>query len=92
MITLRFTTYKSQKIPDDDLAAILSCMGFNRRYSQLCTDSSNENHLVGHFLLDSISNLDETPVPFEFLDGQTYADRGSNSVQVKASHSEWYKR
>jgi len=48
--------------------------------------------VVGRYLLDSICNLDETPLPFEYLDGQTYADKGSHSVQVKASHSGWDKR
>ncbi|RPA93736.1 hypothetical protein L873DRAFT_1703897, partial [Choiromyces venosus 120613-1] len=36
--------------------------------------------------------VDETPLPFEFLDGQMYADKGSHSVQVKASNSGWDKR
>jgi len=50
------------------------------------------NETVGRYLLDSICNVDETPLPFEFLDGQTYADKGSRSVQVKASNSGWDKR
>ena len=38
--------------------------------------------------------MDETvtPLPFEFLEGQTYADKGSTTVQVKASCSGWDKR
>jgi len=47
----------------------------------------DEEKVVGRYLLDSIGNLDETPLPFEYLDGQTYANKGSHSVQVKASHS-----
>jgi len=47
---------------------------------------------VGRYLLDSICNLDETPLPFKYLDSQTYADKGSHSVQVKASNSGWDKR
>lgn len=36
--------------------------------------------------------MDETPLPFEYLDGQTYADKGSHTVQVKATTSGWDKR
>jgi len=91
-ITLRFTSNKSQKIPDNYLADILSWMRFNCRNSQLCPGSSDENNIVDYYLHDSISNLDETPLPFKFLDGLTYADKGSKSVQVKASYSGWGKR
>lgn len=52
----------------------------------------DSNETVGHYLLDSICNMDETPLPFEFLDGQTYADKGSHSVQLKASNSGWDKQ
>ena len=52
----------------------------------------DSNETVGHYLLDSICNMDKTPLPFEFLDGQTYADNGSHSVQLKASNSGWDKR
>lgn len=36
--------------------------------------------------------MDETPLPFEFLDGQTYADKGSHTVQVRSTRSGWDKR
>ena len=90
-ITLRFTTNKSQKIPDDYLAGILSWMWFNRRNSQLHPGSFDENHVVGRYLLDSIANLDETPLPFEFLDGQTYANKGTKSVQVKCNDPRFFR-
>ena len=91
-ITLRFATNKSQKIHDDYLAGSLSWMRFNRRNSQLRPGSIDVNRVVGRYLLDSIANLDENPLPFEFLVGQTYANKGSKSVQVKVSHSGWDKR
>ena len=92
LITLRFTTNKSQRIPEDYLQAILSWLRFNRRNSQVREGTRDEEKVVGQYLLDSICNVDETPLPFEYLDGQTYADKGSHSVQVKASHSGWDKR
>jgi len=93
-ITLRFTTNKSQKVPKDYLEVILSWLEFNRRNSQLRPGTLNQpvNPSGGRYLLDSICNMDETPLPFEYLDGQTYADKGSHSVQVRATCSGWDKR
>jgi len=36
--------------------------------------------------------MDEIPLPFEFLEGQTCADKGSTTFQVKSSRSGWDKR
>ena len=54
--------------------------------------SGDSNETVGHYLLNSICNMDETLLPFEFLDGQTNADKSSHSLQLKASNSEWNTR
>ena len=67
-------------------------MQFNRGNSELRPGSFEENRIVGRYLLDRITNLDETPLPFAFLDSRSYADKGSKSVQVKTSHSEWDRR
>jgi len=93
-ITLRFATNKSQKVPADYLNPILSWMQFNRRNSLVRSVGGFDDELrvVGRYMLDSICNMDETPLPFEYLDGQTYADKGSRTVQVKASNSGWDKR
>jgi len=91
-ISLRFATNKLQKIPENYLQSILSWLRFNRRNSQLRLSSPDEEGPVGRYLLDRICNVDETPLPFEFLNGQTYADKGSHSVQVKACNSGWDKR
>src|SRR5947209_439040 len=48
--------------------------------------------VVGTYLLRVICNMDEPPLPFEFLDGQTYADCGSHTVQVRSTRSGWNKR
>ena len=91
-ITLRFATNVSQKIPSEYVSAILSWLQFNRRNAQIRPSTSDELRVVGRYLLDSICNVDETPLPFEYLSGQTYADKGSRTVQVKASNSGWDKR
>jgi len=88
----RFCMNKSQRIPEDYLHVILSWLQFNRRNSQVRFGHSYEKRVVGCYLLDSICNLDKTPLPFKYLDSQTYADKGNHSVQVKASHSGWDKR
>jgi len=65
---------------------------FNTRNSQVRSGTRDEEKVVGRYLLDSICNIDETPLRFEYLDGQPYTNKGSHSVQVKASHSGWDKR
>ncbi|KAA8908999.1 hypothetical protein FN846DRAFT_905881 [Sphaerosporella brunnea] len=35
--------------------------------------------------------MDQTPAPFEYLDGQTYILKGSKNVQAKATKSGWDK-
>jgi len=37
-------------------------------------------------------NFDETPVPFEFLDGSSYDVRGNHTVAGKTDRSGWSKR
>ncbi|KAI8648651.1 DDE-1 domain-containing protein [Fusarium keratoplasticum] len=39
-----------------------------------------------------ILNVDETPVPFEYLDGSTYALSGEKTVSGKTDRSGWSKR
>lgn len=36
--------------------------------------------------------MDQTPAPFEYLSGRTYAEKGSNTVWAKAEKSGWDKR
>lgn len=91
-ITLRFATNKSQKIPEDYLSVILTWLRFNRRNSQVRKGKNDQLQVVGRYSLRSICNMDETPLPFEYLDGQTYADKGSHTVQVKTTRSGWDKR
>ncbi len=39
-----------------------------------------------------IMNMDEVPIPFEYLDGYTYEKKGSKSVAAKTDRSGWAKR
>lgn len=39
-----------------------------------------------------ILNLDETPIPFEYLDGVTWEVKGNKTVAGKSNYSRWNKR
>ncbi|CAG9942603.1 unnamed protein product [Clonostachys rosea f. rosea IK726] len=39
-----------------------------------------------------IVNIDETPIPFEYLDGYTYEVKGTKTIQGKSDRSGWNKR
>jgi hypothetical protein len=47
---------------------------------------------VGRFKLCNISNMDQTPLPFENLDGKTYAKKGEQTIRLKEHRSGWNKR
>src|SRR5271156_3310612 len=44
------------------------------------------------FKLSEISNIDQTLLPFEFLERRTYNTKGSKTVWVKTARSGWDKR
>jgi len=95
-ISLRFVTNTASKLPIDFADAIVDWMRFNRRNSQLRGD--NEMRLgdlpaeVGRYRLQNICNMDQTPVHFEYLDGQTYNTLGAKTIWVQSSKSGWDKR
>ena len=48
---------------------------------------------VGRYRLSNICNMDQTPLPFEYLSGRTYNQQGEKTIWVQASHqSGWEKR
>ena len=97
-ISLRFTTRKAQRVPEEYRLLILNWIRFNRRNSQPATGPNPFLDLIlspnpyGKFLLSNICNLDETPLPFEYLSGRTYNPCGSRTVWVKETRSGWDKR
>src|SRR5271156_4737011 len=44
------------------------------------------------FKLSEISNMDQTPISYEFLDRKTYDTIGVQTVWVKTARSGWDKR
>jgi len=83
-ISLRFITNLASKLPADFSNAILDWMKFNRRNSQLRLDDEmglgDIPGIVGRYWLQNICNMDQTPLPFEYLKGQTYSPIGEKTI------------
>lgn len=100
-ISLRCITKTAQKIPEDYRNLIISWLQFNRRNSQFDPYAfySHRVPVGGGFIrrqnrydLANICNLDETPIPFEYLSGRTYNLIGDKTIWVKETRSGWDKR
>lgn len=99
-ISLRCITKKAQHVPEDYRRIVVNWLQFNRRNSQPLVSSPNPSNwletvlcrAVGRYDLCNICNLDETPLPFEYLSGRTYNPVGAKTIWVKESKSGWDKR
>jgi hypothetical protein len=89
-ITLRIITNKPQETPEEYFEIIIHFLCFNRRNSQL-RDGTEDLVCgvlaVGRFLLSNIVNMDQTPLPWEYLEGKTYEFKGKRPVWVKSKKS-----
>jgi len=97
-ISLRQITNKASQLPADFATAIISWLQFNRRNSQI---RGEDNHIQegeltfpydSRYRLQNICNMDQTPVPFEYLEGKTYNQIGEKTVWLQSSRSGWDKR
>ncbi|RPA90955.1 DDE-domain-containing protein [Choiromyces venosus 120613-1] len=94
-ISLRCITKKAQKMPEDYRILVVNWLRFNRWNSQPAAGSFWDvaiDHPVGRYDLSNICNLDETPIPFEYLQGKTYNTVGARTVWAKESRSGWDKQ
>ena len=94
-ITLRIITNKAQETPEECFEIITNFLCFNRRNSQLRdgTEDIVRGILdVGRFLLSNIINMDQTPLPWEYLEGRSYEFKGKRTVWAKSKKSGWGKR
>jgi hypothetical protein len=48
--------------------------------------------VIGRIKLSEIANMDQSPLPFEFLKGRTYAKRREKTVRLKEGKSGHDKR
>lgn len=81
-ISWRMRTKVAQEAPVEKEAFILRFLQEIRQKSQP----------QGRFPLSRIYNMDQTPLPFEFLDTRTYAPRGSKTVWIRKDNPSWTKR
>jgi len=100
-MSLRCITNTASKLPGDFGGVILAWLRFNRRNSQLrkgeqalaLEDTANQERLaIGRYHLQNICNMDQTPIPYEFLEGKTYNLIGEKTVWFQSSKSGWDKR
>ena len=94
-ISLRCITKKAQRLPAEYQSLVLNWLRFNRRNSQPKNTPFLELVLqtpANRFSESNICNLDETPIPFEYLEGKTYDPIGAKTVWAKSSQNGWDKR
>jgi len=89
-ISLRALTNKAQQVPENYRSLIVSWLQFNRRNSQLRT--GDYKYEIGRYDLAHIVNMDQTPLPFEYLSGKTYARKGDKTIWAKSIRGGWDKR
>jgi hypothetical protein len=89
-ISLRATTNKAQEIPENLRHIIINWFQFNCRNSQL--RDGDYTYDIGRYDFAHIANMDQTPLPFEYLSGKTYACKGDKTIWVKVTRSGWDKQ
>ena len=87
-ISLRRPTNVSQKPAADKREAI---QHFHRTIRRIA-EEPRPMRPVGHFTLQQIANVDQTPLPFCFTNGGTYSDTGDKTVWVRGGASGLDKR
>ncbi|RPA98215.1 hypothetical protein L873DRAFT_1688820, partial [Choiromyces venosus 120613-1] len=94
-ITLRIITNKAQELPEEYLVMIINFLYFNCRNSQLRDGTTDKLWCIlhiGHYLLSNILNMDQIPLPWEYLEGKTYEHKGKKTFWVRSKKSGWRKR
>ncbi|KFA80892.1 hypothetical protein S40288_10165 [Stachybotrys chartarum IBT 40288] len=94
-IVTRIITKQATHRPGDYLKIVLNFLCFIKRVSQGPKPPSPFPELLNvqpRLETYCIVNLDETPVPFKFLDGRTWDICGVKTVAGRADRSGWNKR
>ncbi len=81
-------TNTCQKEPEDKRSAV---QGFHLNIRRTALEGQSVSSL-GQWTTRNIANMDQTPLPFTFTDGETYADTGERSVWVHGGQSGLDKR
>jgi len=90
-ITFRIITNQAQATPAQHCELIINFLCFNQRNSQLRDGSEDAVYAVGRYLTSNIINMDQTPLPWEYLEGKTYKIKGNKTIWVKSQKSGWEK-
>ena len=56
-------------------------------YSVFCFSTRYTAEISIFFSPTHIYNIDQTPLPFEFLQPRTYAPKGSNTIWIQTAHT-----
>ena len=95
-ISLRIVTNKASQLPSDFTDTILNWVRYNWRNSQLRPDDErglrDQAAVVGCYWLRNVCNMDQTPIPYEYLEGRTYNKTGEKTTWLQGSQSGWDKR
>ncbi|KAM4056555.1 SAP domain-containing protein [Hirsutella rhossiliensis] len=88
--------FRRRHAPEEYIEIVNSFLRYIRRVSrrhkpQVALDAIL-NSPTRRFGKHRILNLDETPIPFEYLDGYTYEQRGARTIDGKSDRSGWNKR
>ena len=78
-ISMRRATNTCQKEPEDKRSAV-------QRFHRNIRRKASEGEQIGpldQWTPRQVANMDQTPLPFSFCDGETYADTGEQSVWVQ---------
>ena len=91
-LSYREVTSIAQKIPSDKKEQIQEFHKFIRRNAVRGAGKKQRATRLGKWKNETVANMDQTPLPFSFGGGKTYARRGSKTVWVKAGQSGQDKR
>ncbi|RPB06019.1 hypothetical protein L873DRAFT_15434 [Choiromyces venosus 120613-1] len=94
-ISLHCIMKKVQQLPAKYQSLVLNWLRFNQQNSQPPLTPFLELVLqtpASCFLKSNICNLDETPIPFEYLEGKTYNPIGGKTIWAKSTQNSWDKR
>uniref|UniRef100_A0A0B7KKN3 SAP domain-containing protein n=1 Tax=Bionectria ochroleuca TaxID=29856 RepID=A0A0B7KKN3_BIOOC len=95
-LSRRRVTRRATKTPEEAVPIVNNFLRFIRRISNQ-RSTALDRILVTmsptrRFRRGCIVNIDETPIPFEYLDGYTYEVKGTKTIQGKSDRSGWNKR
>jgi len=81
--SLRSMMKKAQNVLEEYQSLVINWLLINRRNAQPKSDIFFDivlRYSVGWFDLSNICNLDETPIPYEYLNRKTYDTKGATTV------------